>query len=68
MSVDNFKINLNQNLWFLIITLACLGAAEYYKLCTLYWFGLLLSSIAAVSFTVTLTAYTINYVKGKNRG
>lgn len=28
MSIDNFKINLNQNLWFLIVTLTTLGVVS----------------------------------------
>jgi hypothetical protein len=67
MTLSNVNVNLNQNLWFLIVTLAALGAAEYYNLCTLYWFGLILSSIASISFSITLTAYTINYVKNKSK-
>jgi glucan phosphoethanolaminetransferase (alkaline phosphatase superfamily) len=52
MATDDFKINLNQNLWGLLVTLITLEAAEYFDLCTLYWFGLILSIIASISFTV----------------
>jgi hypothetical protein len=65
MNTDNFKINLNQNLWGLLLALLTLGTAEYFKLCTLYWFGVILSSLTIISFIVTLTAYTLNYWKGK---
>lgn len=65
MTTDEFKINLNQNLWGLLVTLITLGAAEYFDLCTLYWFGLILSLVASISFTVTLVAYTLNYWKNK---
>jgi hypothetical protein len=65
MNADNFKINLNQNLWGLLLALLTLGTAEYFKLCTLYWFGIILSSLTSISFIVTLTAYTLNYWKGK---
>lgn len=65
MNTDNVKINLNQNLWALLVTLSAVGAAEYYNLCTLYFFGLILSVLVSVSFAVTLTAYTINYWKMK---
>jgi len=44
MSADNFKINLNQNLWVLVVAFIALGASEYYRLCTLFWFGVVLSS------------------------
>jgi len=65
MNAENFKINLNQNLWGLLLSLLTLGTAEYFKLCTLYWFGIILSSLTSISFIVTLTAYTLNYWKGK---
>lgn len=65
MNADSFKINLNQNLWGLLLTLFTLGIAEYFGLCTLYWFGLILSGLTSISFLVTLLAYTINYWKGK---
>jgi hypothetical protein len=65
MTADNFKINLNQNIWGLILSLMALGTAEYYELCTLYWFGLVLSGLTSLSFVVTLFAYTVNYCKKK---
>ena len=65
MSTNDFKINLNQNLWGLLLALITLGAAEYFSLCTLFWFGLILSALTSISFLVTLTAYTINYWKNK---
>jgi hypothetical protein len=61
MTTENFKINLNQNLWGLLLTLLTLGTAEYFELCTLFWFGLVLSIIASISFVFTLIPYTINY-------
>lgn len=67
MTTENFKINLNQNIWGLILALLTLGTAEYYELCTLYWFGLVLSIITSLSFLITLFAYTINYYKKKFR-
>jgi len=63
--IDNFKINLNQNLWGLLICLLTLGIAEYFKLCTLYIIGIIISVFACLSFLITLTAYTINYWKSK---
>lgn len=68
MNEENFKINLNQNLWALIIALLTLGTAEHFKLCTLYWFGLILSVATSISLILTLRAYTINYCKSKMNG
>lgn len=65
MELSDFKINLNQNLWGLLLSLFALGAAEYYGLYSLYWFGLILSFFTSLSFLITLTAYTIRYCKIK---
>lgn len=62
---DNFKINLNQNLWGLLVSLLALGLSEYFCLSTLYCFGIILSIIATSSFVITLIAYTIKYWKEK---
>lgn len=65
MSADQFKINLNQNLWALVVSLLTLGAAEYYCLKTLFWFGVILSGLSTISLLVTLFSYTVNYVRNK---
>ena len=65
MDADNFKINLNQNLWGLLISLLTLGVAEYFDLSTLYGFGFILSILTSFSLSITLLAYTINYWKNK---
>ncbi len=61
-------INLNQNLWALIISLAALGVSEFYSLeqlnCIAYW----LTIIVSVSYLVTLVAYTFHYCKKKFKG
>lgn len=64
---EAFKINLNQNLWGLLVSLAALGAAERYQLDSLYWIALGLSVVMAASMAVTTLAYTINYWKNKNK-
>lgn len=66
MKPDIFKINLNQNLWGLLISLLTLGISEYYCLCSLYKFGLFLSILSTLSFSVTLMAYTFKYIKKKS--
>ena len=62
MSVDDqFKINLKQNLWGLVVAFGALGAAEHFKLCTLFWFSAVVSAIMVLSVAVTTLAYTKNY-------
>jgi hypothetical protein len=62
---EQFKINLNQNLWGVVVGLGALGAAEYFQLCTLFWFSIAVSSITVLSLAVTTLAYTIKYWKNK---
>lgn len=62
---DIFKINLNQNLWALVISLAALGFGEFYCLEKLTLFGWVLSIISGLSCSATLIAYTIHYFTRK---
>lgn len=62
---EQFKINLNQNLWGLVVGLAALGLAEYFRLCTLYWFAFVAAAVMLASVAATTLAYTINYWKNK---
>lgn len=64
---EQFKINLNQNLWGLIVGLAALGIAEHYQLHTLFWFSVVVAAIMVVSVLATTWAYTANYCKNKNQ-
>ena len=64
---EQFKINLNQNLWGLFLVLLSLGLAEKYGLKTLFWFSVLLSGVMTLSVTITITAYTCNYWVNKMR-
>lgn len=62
---EQFRINLNQNLWGLIVGLIALGAAEHFQLATLFWFAVTVSGIMLASVTVTTVAYTLRYCKNK---
>jgi cytochrome c oxidase subunit IV len=64
---EQFKINLNQNLWGLIVGLGALGIAEYFQLRTLFWFSFAISLMMTASIAVTTLAYTINYWNHKQR-
>ena len=64
---DQFKINLNQNLWGLIVGLSGLGAAEHFGLSTLFWFSAVTSTIMTISVFATTFSYTINYCKQKSK-
>ena len=58
---ENFKIKLNQNLWGLVVSFIALGAAEYFELCTLYWFAVSVAGVMTTSIVVTTFQYTKNY-------
>lgn len=62
---DKFKINLNQNLWVLVVGFLSLGLSEYYDLEKLRILSLVLSIFTLVSIVVTLFFYTIRYCKNK---
>lgn len=64
-AAEQFKINLNQNLWGVVVSFGALGAAEYYKLCTLFWFAVVVAVVMVASIAATTLAYTINYWKNK---
>lgn len=63
---ENFKINLNQNLWGLLVCLGFVGAAEYYNLCVLLWLSVVPAIVMIVSVCITTYAYTRKYVSGKS--
>jgi len=62
---DSFKINLNQNLWPLIIGLLSLGISEYYKLCVLFWFAFIICFFMTISVIITFCFYTYRYAVNK---
>jgi len=62
---EKFNINLNQNLWLLLITLIALGVREYFCLNSLYIFAFILTIMSIISIIFTLTAYTIRYCMDK---
>ena len=67
MSPENqFKINLNQNLWVLVVGFLALGLSEYFDLEKLKILSLVLSVLALLSVFVTLLFYTIRYCKNKS--
>lgn len=63
---DNFKINLNQNLWGLLVSLGFLAGAEYYELRVLFWFSVVPAAAMIISICFTTGAYTANYVRNKS--
>jgi hypothetical protein len=66
ISTEQFKINLNQNLWGLVVSLLSLGLSEYYNLCYLFWISFILSILISFSVLATTITYTINYCHNKS--
>jgi hypothetical protein len=65
---DKFNINLNQNLWVLVVAYAALGAAEHWNLGHLLWLARIGATAATLSMVLTLLAYTWTYCKRKISG
>lgn len=65
-AAENFKINLNQNLWGMVLSFASLGFAEYFHLNTLYNLSLTSSIIFLISILITTIFYTWKYCKNKS--
>ena len=63
---DQVRINLNQNLWAVVLSLVALGAAEHFGLRTLFWFSVVLAGASTLSVLVTLTVYTVAYCRKKS--
>ena len=65
--IEPFKINLNQNLWGLVVGFLSLGFAEHFHLSALFWYSVAVSGIMLASTAVTTLAYTWKYWKDKFR-
>ncbi|MEN9852322.1 MAG: hypothetical protein RI996_265 [Candidatus Parcubacteria bacterium] len=63
--MDKININLNQNLWVVVISLSGVGLSEYYNLHTTFYFSLFLLFTSSISLLVTLFYYTKKYIKNK---
>jgi len=62
---DKFDINLNQNLWGLIIAFTALGIAERFGLRSLFWFSFFASLGMSVSVLFAFAFYTVHYCARK---
>lgn len=62
---DKVNINLNQNLWGLVVSYAALGVAEHLCLPWLFKLSLVAAIIMTGSALFTVTAYTWNYCRQK---
>ncbi len=62
---DQFKINLNQNLWGLVVAFGALGVAEHWCLKWLFRLSLCVGIIMSVSVFFTMLFYTLNYCRQK---
>ena len=59
------KLNLNQNLWLLVVSLISLGASEYFYLKSLFVFSIIITILALISLCFTVSFYTYHYCKDK---
>ena len=62
---DKLNINLNQNLWGLIVAYAALGASEHWGLKLLGVLSFIVAIGLSISVLFTFGFYTVKYCKGK---
>jgi hypothetical protein len=62
---DKFNVNLNQNLWGLVVAYAALGVGEHWCLPWLFKLSRIAAIIMTASVTLTVAAYTWNYCRAK---
>ena len=62
---DKFNINLNQNLWGLVVTYAALGVAEHWSLPWLFKLSRVAAIVMTASVLFTAAFYTWNYCHSK---
>lgn len=60
---DKLNINLNQNLWGLVVTYVSLGVAEHWQLPLLLKLSLVMAIVMSVSVFFTVSFYTWNYCR-----
>lgn len=62
---DKVNVNLNQNLWGLVVAYAALGVAEHWSLPWLFKLSRIAAIIMTISVFFTVIAYTWNYCRAK---
>lgn len=62
---DKFNINLNQNLWGLVVSYVALGVAEHWCLKWLFKLSLGVAIVMSVSIFFTVLFYTWNYCRNR---
>lgn len=63
---DKFNINLNQNLWGLVVAFTCLGLAEHFRLKLLLIFSCVVSVPMSISVVLEVCFYTAHYCLKKS--
>lgn len=62
---EKFNINLNQNLWGLLIAYLALGASEHFHLVWLFRVSAVISAGLSLSALFTFAFYTYRYCRKK---
>ena len=63
---DKFHINLNQNLWGLVVAYGALGVAEHWGLKRLGCLSFIAAIVMTLSVLATTFFYTVNYCRKKS--
>ena len=62
---DKFNINLNQNIWGLVISYAAVGLSQRFGFHELWWLAFVVACAMSLSVLATLALYTVNYCRNK---
>jgi len=65
---DKLNINLNQNLWGIVVSYAAVGLAERYGFHQLWWLAFIVACCMSASVVVSFAFYTYNYCRQKLMG
>jgi hypothetical protein len=62
---DKVDVNLNQNLWGLVVSYVAVGLSQRYGFHELWWLAFVVSCAMSLSVLVCLVFYSINYCCNK---
>ena len=64
-ALDMLRINLNQNLWGLVVSYSAVGLSQRYGFHELWWLAFVMSCFMSLSVLMCLVFYTVNYCRNK---
>lgn len=62
---DKFKINLNQNLWGMVVSYVTTGLSQRYGFHELWWLSFVVACVMSLSVLICIAFYTFDYCQRK---